>query len=468
MAPKTNAPLRQRMTEDMRARHLSVATQKGHIRSCRRFAAFLRRSPDTAVAEDVRRFQLQLSDSGISIGNRNRTMTGLKFLFRVTLRRLDLTNEIYHVREPQKIPLVISPEEAKRLLAMAKSLKVRLLLSLAYGCGLRAGEVVRLRAGDIDSALGIIRVVQAKGRKDRHVTLPAVIADIAYYNKAFVYDILFKVSAETMRTIAADPKHLGARIGVTAVLHTWGSAMTHHPHIHMIVPGGGIAIDGERWVSCRPGFFLPVRVLSRLFRRLFLEKLGAAHKAGRLQFFGEHRRLADGEAFARYVSPLRKIEWVVYAKQPFAGPDAVLTYLSRYTHRVAIANSRLVACDDNTVAFRWKDYRSHGRERWKTMTLATPEFIRRFLSHVLPTGFHRIRHYGLFANGNRAANIATARQLLGQAPPADTSEDQPTEHPDATRDSKQPCPACGGRMIIIETFEPGCPPRAPPQPAIAA
>jgi hypothetical protein len=299
-------------------------------------------------------------------------------------------------------------------------------------------------------------------------TLPAAIADIAYHNKAVVYDILFKASAETMRTIAADPKHLGARIGVTAVLHTWGSAMTHHPHIHMIVPGGGIAIDGERWVSCRPGFFLPVRVLSRLFRRLFLERLTAAHKAGRLRFFGEHQRLADREVFVRYVSPLRKIEWVVYAKQPFAGPDAVLTYLSRYTHRVAIANSRLVACDDSAVAFRWKDYRSHGRERWKTMSLPASEFIRRFLSHVLPTGFHRIRHYGLFANGNRADNIATARKLLGQALPADTSEDQPTEHPDATRDTKQPCPACGGRMIIIEAFEPGRAPRAPPQPAIAA
>ena len=299
-------------------------------------------------------------------------------------------------------------------------------------------------------------------------TLPAAIADIAYHNKAVVYDILFKASAETVRTIAADPKHLGARVGLTAVLHSWGSAMTHHPHVHMIVPGGGISIDGERWVACRPGFFLPVRVLSRLFRRLFLDKLGAARKAGRLRFFGEHQRLADREALARYVSPLRKIEWVVYAKQPFAGPDAVLTYLSRYTHRVAIANSRLVACDDSAVAFRWKDYRSHGRERWKTMSLPASEFIRRFLGHVLPTGFHRIRHYGLFANGNRADNIATARKLLGQPPPADTSEDQPTEHPDATRDSKQPCPACGGRMIIIETFEPGRAPRAPPQPVIAA
>ena len=299
-------------------------------------------------------------------------------------------------------------------------------------------------------------------------TLSAAIADIAYHNKAVVYDILFKASAETVRTIAADPKHLGARIGVTAVLHTWGSAMTHHPHIHMIVPGGGIAIDGARWVACRPGFFLPVRVLSRLFRRLFLERLTAAHKAGRLQFFGKLQGLADREAFARYLSPLRKTEWVVYAKRPFAGPDPVLTYLARYTHRVAIANSRLVTLSDNAVAFRWKDYRSHGRERWKTMTLTPDKFIRRFLSHVLPTGFHRIRHYGLFANGGRRKNLALARQLLQVPPPkVGTETDADANHDEWTSDT-QPCPACCGRMIIIEIFEPGCAPRAPPQPAIAA
>jgi hypothetical protein len=297
-------------------------------------------------------------------------------------------------------------------------------------------------------------------------TLPRQIADIAFQNKAVVYDILFKASAETMLTIAADPKHLGARIGMTATLHTWGSAMTHHPHIHMIVPGGGIGPDGNRWIACRPGFFLSVRVLSRLFRRRFLERIAAAHKAGRLQFFGKLQGLADAAAFASYLAPLRKIEWVVYAKRPFAGPQAVLTYLSRYTHRVAIANSRLVACDDNAVAFRWKDYRSHGKERWKTMSLAPDEFIRRFLSHVLPSGFHRIRHYGLFANGNRTANIAKARELLGQAPAVNIAEDEPAEH--AAHESKQPCPACGGRMIIIETSEPGCAPRAPPHKAIAA
>src|SRR5258708_4983186 len=241
-------------------------------------------------------------------------------------------------------------------------------------------------------------------------TLPAPIGAIAYENKAVIYDILVKASAETLTTIAADPKHLGARVGITSVLHTWGSAMTHHPHVHMIVPGGGISLDGTRWVSCRPGFFLSVRVLSRLFRRLFLEKLIAAHKAGHLKFFSNHAALADPQAFATHLAPLRRTEWVVYAKRPFGGPEAVLAYLSRYTHRVAIANSRLIACDRTGVTFRWKDYRADGRQ--KVMTLATGERIRRFLIHVLPHGFHRIRHYGLLASGTRADNIARARQLL--------------------------------------------------------
>jgi hypothetical protein len=291
-------------------------------------------------------------------------------------------------------------------------------------------------------------------------TLPAPIADIAYQNKAAVYAILFKAAAETLIAIAADPKHLGARIGLTAVLHSWGSALTHHPHLHCVVPGGGISPDGKEWVSCRPGFFLPVRVLSRLFRRLFLEKLVAAHEAGNLRFFGDLRHLAASQAFARHLSPLRKIEWVVYAKRPFAGPEAVLAYLSRYTHRVAISNSRLISFDDRGVTFKWKDYRAKGRVRQKVMTLATSEFIRRFLIHVLPQGFHRIRHYGLFANGGRTRNIARARELLAMPAPEtdDTHSADDTEPPALA----QPCPHCGGAMIVVETFEPGHPPRAPP------
>ena len=287
-------------------------------------------------------------------------------------------------------------------------------------------------------------------------TLPAAIADIAYHNRAIIYDLLFKVSAETMLAIAADPKHLGARIGITSVLHTWGSAMTHHPHVHMIVPGGGISPDGQRWVSCRPGFFLPVRVLSRLFRRLFLERLAAVHQAGRLSFFGNHAHLAGAQSFAAFLAPLRKTEWVVYAKRPFGGPEAVLAYLSRYTHRVAIANSRLIAFNRDSVTFRWKDYRVEGRDRQKRMTLTTFEFIRRFLIHVLPKGFHRIRHYGLLARGACADNIARARELLA----VKDREDGLTET--LVDIGRPPCPCCGGRMIVIEVFVRGEMPRQSP------
>ncbi len=290
-------------------------------------------------------------------------------------------------------------------------------------------------------------------------TVPADIADIAYHNKAVVYDILFKATAETLITIAADPKHLGARIGFTSVLHTWGSALTHHPHIHCIVPGGGISLDGRRWIACRPTFLLSVHVLSRLFRRLFLEKLVAAHHAGHLSFFNDLAPLTDRDAFDAHLAPVRKLKWVVYAKPPFGGPEAVLAYLARYTHRVAISNSRLVACDASNVRFRYKDYRAKGRARHKTMTLAAHEFIRRFLIHVLPSGFHRIRHYGLFANGGRVRNIARARELLGaDAPEIESAKDMD----DDAAVFPQPCPCCGGRMVTIETFERGAQPRAPP------
>jgi hypothetical protein len=299
-------------------------------------------------------------------------------------------------------------------------------------------------------------------------TLPAAIADIAYQNKAAIYDILFTASAETMIAIAADPKHLGARIGITSVLHTWGSAMTHHPHVHMIVPGGGITADGSRWVSCRANFCLPVPVLSRLFRGLFLAKLRAAHQAGRLKFFGAHAHLDDGRAFKAYLAPLRNSEWVVYAKKPFGGPRAVLAYLSRYTHRVAISNRRLISVDQTGVTFKWKDYRIEGPGRHQTMTLPTHEFIRRFLMHVLPRGFHRIRHYGLLASANRVANIARARELLAVPPrpkQPDTSEAAALDEP---RMLPRPCPCCGGRMIIIETFARGCEPKHRPTPAPTA
>jgi Putative transposase/Transposase zinc-binding domain len=292
-------------------------------------------------------------------------------------------------------------------------------------------------------------------------TLPAAIADIAYHNKAVIYDLLFRASSEAMLTIAGDPKHLGARIGVTTVLHTWGSAMTHHPHVHMIVAGGGLSADGSKWVASKPGFFVPVRVLSKLFRRLMLEKLAKARATGKLQFFGEHAHLAAAAAFAAFLAPLRTTRWFVYSKRPFAGPQAVLAYLARYTHRVAISNSRLVALDADHVTFRYKDYRRNGQDRYRTMTLVPGEFIRRFLLHVLPKGFHRIRHYGLLASAARKANIARARELLA-APEPETLRDQTTRAAAAPTDHRPRCPCCGGRMIVVETFERGRGPRDPP------
>jgi hypothetical protein len=293
-------------------------------------------------------------------------------------------------------------------------------------------------------------------------TLPSPVAAIAFHNKAVVYDLLFKAAAETLQTLAADPRHLGARIGLVAVLHTWGSALTHHPHVHCIVPGGGLSPDGQRWIGCRPGFFLPVRVLSRLFRRLFLEKLLAAHAQGRLAFFGDLAPLAEPDTFAAHLAPLRRAEWVVYAKPPFGGPAAVLAYLARYTHRTATANSRLVSLDEHAVRFRWKDYRAAdpatGAARLKTMSLSPDEFLRRFLLHVLPSAFHRIRHYGLLAKGPHAIDLDRLRALIAEQAADAASDLEPAEaEPEAT--ALPACPCCDGRMRIIERFGCGRAPR---------
>ena len=295
-------------------------------------------------------------------------------------------------------------------------------------------------------------------------TLPAPIADLAYQNKAALYGLLFDLAGEVLLTIAADPKHLGARIGATLVLHTWGSAKTHHPHVHGIVPGGGLSPDGKTWIACRPGFFLPVRVLSRLFRRRFLEELQRLHDGGKLKFFSEHAGLADAHAFKVWLAPLRRCEWVVYAKRPFAGPQAVLAYLSRYTHRVAISNSRLLALDERGVTFRWKDYRAKGQTRYKPMTLAPEEFMRRFLLHVLPGGFHRIRHYGLLANGSRKANLALARESLQVVPvqAATTSNVEEAGGLPIASPAAFVCRHCGHAMVILQTFTRGEAIRAPP------
>ena len=301
-------------------------------------------------------------------------------------------------------------------------------------------------------------------------TLPKQIADIAHQNKREIYNLLMRVSADTVIKIAADPKHLGARVGVTSVLHTWGSAMTHHPHVHMIVPGGGLSADGAQWIACRRNFFLSVRVLSRLYRRLILEGLAKLHGAGKLQFFGDHAELADPAVFSAFQQPLRQIDWVVYAKEPFAGPKAVLAYLSRYTHRVAISNSRLIHFDAASVTFKVKNYRLNGPKRHTSMTLDTAEFIRRFLIHVLPRGQHRIRHYGFFGNGNRAANIAKIRQLLGAKTPNQRRDDADSHgnSDEPVRVLALPCPCCGGQLIIVETIAPAQQARAPPKPQRAA
>ena len=292
-------------------------------------------------------------------------------------------------------------------------------------------------------------------------TLPAPIAAIAYTNKAAIYNALFKAASEALITIAANPRHLGAKIGVTMVLHTWGSALTHHPHVHCIVPGGGIALDDSRWIACRKGFFLPVRVLSRIFRRLMIEKLRALHAADALRFFGDHAGLADAAAFNAFLKPCAKTEWVVYAKRPFAGPEQVLSCLARYTHRVAIGNSRLVAFDGRRVTFKVKDYRKDGAARYGVMTLDAAEFIRRFLLHVVPDGFHRIRHYGLFANGHRGESIAKARVLLGVGAPPGTSDIASSNAAATNAEAPEPkrCTACGGRMILVENFQRGSMPR---------
>ncbi|MBK6720991.1 MAG: transposase [Sphingomonadales bacterium] len=466
--------LRERMIEDMKLHRLCRTTQHNYLRDVSRFATWLGRPPDTATDENLRRYQIEQTETGFGAPAMNTAVSALRFFYGRTLDRPDLTRKLHRVKHPRALPTVLSREEVTRMLNATTSIKHQAILSVAYGAGLRASEVAHLKIGDIDSERMLLRVECGKGGRHRnamaereadllpvgyfHVvfTLPAEVADIAWQNKAVTYDLLFKAASETMLTIAADPKHLGARIGITAVLHTWGSAMTHHPHVHMIVPGGGIAPGGGRWITSRPAFLLPVRVLGALFRRVFLTRLMALHQSGKLAFFVHLAHLAERHAFLRCLSSVRKKRWVVYAKPPFGGPEAVLAYLSRYTHRIAISNRRLIAFDERGVTFRFKDYRRDGPDRQQVMTLATDEFIRRFLPHVLPRGFHRIRHYGLLAGSSRKTSIALARQLLDVAPPTDDTE---TVEP---VDVRPPCPCCGGHRIIIEAFERWQLPRAPP------
>ncbi len=297
-------------------------------------------------------------------------------------------------------------------------------------------------------------------------TVPEPIAAIAFQNKRVVYDILFQATADTLRTIAADSRHLGATLGFIAILHTWGQTLVHHPHLHCVVPGGGLPLDGKRWVACRPGFFLPVQILSRLFRRLFLARLKDTFDAGALRFFSSLAHLAEPDAFLRYLADSRCTEWVVYAKEPFGGPRQVLDYLGRYTHRVAISNNRLLELTDEQVTFRWKDYRHPAKPR--AMSLPAHEFIRRFLLHVLPRGFQRIRHYGLLSNRLRERGLADCRRLLEAPPhPREVRHSPEVDYRDRyeklTGRSLLACPVCSrGRMLCIERLLPGASPWAPP------
>lgn len=292
-------------------------------------------------------------------------------------------------------------------------------------------------------------------------TVPEEIAAIAYQNKEAVYGILFQTTADTLKTIAADPQHLGAEIGFFAVLHSWGQALQFHPHLHCVVPGGGLSPDGQRWVSCRLNFFLYVKVLSRLFRRLFLEALQTAFDSGKLRFFQGLQSLHDRHTFVQLLDRMKNCDWVVYAKRPFAGPQQVLDYVGRYTHRVAISNNRLLDIEDGRVTFQWKDYRDH--DQVKTMTLSASEFIRRFLLHVLPDGLQRIRYYGFLANRYRKGKLEVCRRLLGMPTPLESAHSPPAEkdyqehYEELTGVSLHQCPQCKqGRMLVVEVL-----PRSP-------
>jgi hypothetical protein len=370
---------------------MSPSTIKIYVYAVAKFSAFHGRSPDMLTTEDVRAYRLHLISLGYQPTSVNPIMGALRFFYGTTLGRKEAAEQIPYARRADKLPAVLTSDEVVRFLTAVSDLKMRTIFITIYAAGLRVSKAVALTAKDIDSARMVIVVRQGKGRKDRYVMLSD--------------GLLFQTAAETLTTIAKDAKRLGAEIGLTAVLHTWGQNLDHHPHVHCIVPGGGLSAGRARWVHCRPGFFLPVHVLSRLFRRLFLDGLVTAFDAGQLQFFGDLAALKDREAFLAHLAPSRTRERVVYAKQPFAGSAQVLAYLARYTHRVAIG-SRIVELTNEHVRFRWKDYRVNGRSKSKVMALAVGEFMRRFLMHVLSDGFHRIRHYGLFANGRRVENIA--------------------------------------------------------------
>jgi Putative transposase/Phage integrase, N-terminal SAM-like domain len=427
------SPLRRRMIEDMTIRNLSPATQPSYGHAVSRFSRYFGRSPDRLGLEDVRAYQVHPASKGVAWASLNQAVCALRFFYGVTLGEQTIPERIAYAREPRKLPVVLGADEVVRFVESVSSLKARVALTTAYAAGLLP--------------VPCFHVV---------FTLPPAAAEIAFQSKQTVYGPLMRAAAEALMTLAVE--RLGARIGLIALLHTRGQTLTHHPHVHCLVPGGGVALDTQRWVACKPNFLLSVRALSKAFRRLFLNGLEAAFRRGELGFFGDLAPLAETAAFAERLRALRNSPFVVHAKPPFGGPARVLAYLARYTHRTAVANSRLVALDDDGVAFSYKDYRRSGRSR--VMRLAPHQFIRRFLLHLLPDGFHRIRHYGFLAKGDRGENLARVRELLKvqrTQEPADQAQPSTTSEPEANPDAREAfavCPDCGGLMRPIGRVAP--------------
>jgi hypothetical protein len=478
--------LRRRMTEDLILHNLSPKTIRLYINWVADFAKHFHASPEHLGPEHIRSYLLHLlQERRVSWNVYRQARLALRFLYRVTLGREWVVEKVACPKAPKKLPVVLSRDEMARFLDALGNLKRRALLMTAYAGGLRLSEVAHLRVEDIDSPRMVIHVRQGKGQKDRDVmlsprlltvlreywkacrprtfhvvfTLPNTLGPVARANPRVMYDLLMRAAAKTLLEVAANPKHLGAEVGVLAVLHTWGQNLTLHPHVHYVVTGGGLAPDASRWVAGRNDFFLPVRVLSRVFRGKFLCGLRAAFRRGRLRFPGPLAAVVRPGRFHRLLDQTVRSEWVVYAKPPTKGPATVLKYLARYTHRAAISNRRLVSLTAGQVTFRWKDYAQGSRRG--TMTLKAVEFVRRFLMHVLPAGFVRVRHYGLLANRRRQHKLARCRELLGMAAPQqpDTAPTDPDVIPPLVQEAPvtptRACPRCGaGRMIMVAEFPP--------------
>jgi hypothetical protein len=433
--------LRRRMDDDMLARGFADRTREAYLWAVTGLARFYRRSPDQITDAEIQAYVVHLlRDRQLSWSTCNIVVSGVRFFAHITLKRDRTTFTIPSPRQSGKLPVVLSRDEVQRLIDSANNLRHRTMLLTTYAAGLRLTEVLHLQVHDIDSARMTIRVVLAQG------------------NPRVIYTLLFRAAADTLLTFGHDPRHLGGTIGVTAILHTWGQTLTQHLHVHCLVTGGALSPDRTRWIRGRAAFLFPVKALSIVFRAKYLTGLQRAFEEDRLTFAAGTAPLADAARFAALVAQLRVTPWVVYAKQPFGGPAQVLKYLGRYTHRIAISNARLVSLADGIVQFRWKDYADGGRP--KVMALGVEEFLRRFLLHVLPRGFVRIRHFGLLANRQRHAAIIRARHLLGAPTPDATADRKPATDLDPTL-----CPLCRhGHWHVVEILRPIAPAPTPAAP----